>query len=177
MPSGLKRYQHFKQLHFVTFSCYRRQPYLVAPTIRDAFLSVLEETRRRYSLEIYGYVVMPEHVHLLLSEPDHDTLADALRSLKISTSKRANLPLGENRLWQTRYYDSNLCSHTAFVEIIRYIHRNPVKRGLASKPEDWKWSSFLHYSTGISGPVEIESHWTSRLKPIQPISHNPPRSD
>jgi putative transposase len=45
------------------------------------------------------------------------------------------------------------------VENLRYIHRNPVKRGLCNRAEDWEWSSFLHYATGIAGRVEIESEW------------------
>ena len=63
--------------------------------------------------------------------------------------------------WQKRYYDHNVRTHKSFVEKLRYIHRNPVKRGLAERPEDWKWSSFRHYITGEAGLVEIESQWTA----------------
>jgi hypothetical protein len=48
------------------------------------------------------------------------------------------------------------------VEKLRYIHRNPVRRGLVAKLEDWRWSSFRHYATGLRGTVEIESEWTAR---------------
>ena len=48
------------------------------------------------------------------------------------------------------------------MEKLRYIHRNPVVRGLVAKPEDWQWSSFRHYQTGMRGAVEIESEWTAR---------------
>ena len=51
-----------------------------------------------------------------------------------------------------------------FVEKVRYIHRNPVTRGLVSKPEDYRWSSFNHYATGKPGPIEIESEWTRRRR-------------
>jgi putative transposase len=50
------------------------------------------------------------------------------------------------------------------VEELRYIHRNPVKRGLAKSPEDWAWSSFRHYLSGVEGVVEIESQWTARKR-------------
>jgi hypothetical protein len=59
------------------------------------------------------------------------------------------------------YYDSNVHGEQARSEVIRYIHRNPVKRGLVAKPEDWAWSSFRHYATGKVGAVEIESQWTA----------------
>ena len=50
------------------------------------------------------------------------------------------------------------------IEKLRYLHRNPVKRGLVEKPEDWAWSSFRHYLTGEEGMVEIESEWTGRRR-------------
>jgi len=71
---------------------------------------------------------MPEHVHLLLSEPQRGTLADALKSLKQGVSRRL---IGDaEHFWQKRYYDFNIRNHRQFVEKLRYIHRNPVKRGL-----------------------------------------------
>lgn len=69
MPSGLQRYQHEGDDHFITFSCNLRKPYLVTQTSKDIFLDSLERTRHHYQFEVLGYVVMPEHVHLLLSEP------------------------------------------------------------------------------------------------------------
>jgi putative transposase len=66
--------------------------------------------------------------------------------------------------WQKRYYDFNIQNCPQFVEKLRYIHRNPVKRGLCERPEDWEWSSFRHYATGCEGRVEIESEWTARKR-------------
>ena len=75
MPYGLTRYQQSKQSHFVTFSCYRRLPLLADDLIRDLLVECLERTRRSYRFRLYGYVVMPEHVHLLISEPEVGMLA------------------------------------------------------------------------------------------------------
>jgi len=66
--------------------------------------------------------------------------------------------------WQARYYDFNVWSEATFVEKLRYIHRNPVKRGLVARPEDYRWSSFRHYANGEMGVVEIESQWTARKR-------------
>jgi putative transposase len=82
MPWGLTRFHHSGQSHFVTFCCYHRRRLLPTDASRRIFESALERVRRSYRLYVYGYVVMPEHVHLLLSEPQEDTLADALKSLK-----------------------------------------------------------------------------------------------
>jgi len=175
MPLGLKRYQHSKQSHFVTFSCHQRLPHFEDERLRDLFVECLERTRRKYGFRVYGYVVMPEHVHLLVSEPDTEVLATATQALKISLARRAMRPgaaaaVGAPHLpafgrcgsfWQKRYYDHNVRTHDGFVDKLRYIHRNPVKRGLVEKPEDWKWSSFRHYATAEVAPVEIESQWTA----------------
>lgn len=66
--------------------------------------------------------------------------------------------------WQARYYDFNLRCAKKRIEKLRYLHRNPVNRGLVAKPEDWAWSSFRHYVTGVEGAVEIESEWTARRR-------------
>ena len=75
-------------------------------------------------------------------------------------------------LWQKRYYDRNLRSYDDFVEKLRYIHHNPVKRGLIAKPEDWTWSSFAHYATGVHEAVEVESEWTA-VERAAAISEDP----
>ncbi len=163
MPHGLKRYQQSKQSHFLTFSCYRRLPLLCDERLRNLFLHSLERMRRKYRFHVYGYVVMPEHVHLLVSEPQTEALATAIQALKISVSRRAcsSGARAGSMFWQKRYYDHNVRNYACFVEKLRYIHRNPVTRGLVQKPEDWKWSSFRHYATAELGPVEIESQWTA----------------
>ena len=173
-----------------------------------------------------GYVVMPEHVHLLLSEPavfardcsshasqvsaqkaganlghlasdsqvsaqrtganlghlpDLATLAEAMHYLKLSFAKRVrrlrssdsqvsaqrtgahlgHLPHLPGSFWEKRYYDRNVRDYREFTVKLRYLHRNPVKRGLVLAPEEWKWSSFRHYALREIGVVEIESEWTA----------------
>jgi putative transposase len=157
MPSRLKRYQLNGDMHFLTFSCCDRLPYLSIAASRDCFERAFEQIRRRYVLHVFGYVVMPEHVHLLVSEPKRATLARAIQALKTSVSKQSN----QKPFWQVRYYDFNIFSSAKQTEKLRYMHRNPVARGLVSRPEQWKWSSFRHYLTGESGVVQIESTWAA----------------
>lgn len=162
MPSGLKRYQQSGQSHFITFCCFHRRQSLAGAAAARTFEAALERVRRSYGLCVYGYVVMPEHVHVLLGEPQRATLADAIKSLKQGVGRRL-IGTGEH-FWQKRYYDFNIRDYRQFVEKLRYLHRNPVKRGLVAKPEDWKWSSFRHYATGEDCGVEIESRWTARKR-------------
>ena len=178
MPTGLKRFHESGQNHFVTFSCYHRRPFFTTNNSRQTFETALERVRATFDLCVYGYVVMPEHVHLLISEPTHETLADALKSLKQGVSRRL---IGEaEHFWQTRYYDFNVRNHPQFVEKLRYIHRNPVTANLCEHPEDLAWSSFRHYATGCVGRVGIESEWTATrreraagtMRPVAMLTHS-----
>jgi putative transposase len=161
MPTGLQRFQQTKQFHFVTFSCYGRQPFLRTPEAKDAVERVLEKTRKRQGLCIGGYVLMPEHVHLLTNEPTEGTLASFIQIVK-QLSSRELKAADQKQFWQHRYYDFNVSPHgDKYMEKLQYIHRNPVKRGLVDRPEEYRWSSFLHHATGEVGAVEIESEWTA----------------
>ena len=168
----------------MTFTCYHRRRGFDTPAVYDLFVQVLEQMRRRFAMSIYGYVAMPDHVHLLVSEPERGVLADAIHYLKLSFAKRlvaqvsqvaqvrapllgANLGIPSGVFWQKRYYDRNVRDEREFVEKLRYIHRNPVKAGLCNLPEDWRWSSFRHYALREKGVVEIESEWTARDRETQ----------
>ncbi len=129
---------------------------------RDLVELALERSRLQYGFFVTGYVVMPEHVHLLVSEPECGEFASAIQAVKQSVSRK--LIGGREHFWQTRYYDFNIWNYEKKIEKLKYIHRNPVKRGLVSHPSEWKWSSFRHYATGEEGAVEIESEWTGRKR-------------
>ncbi len=134
------RYQHQRCLHFITFSCYRRRQLLSSAAAREIFERSLERVRRWYGCYISGYVVMPEHVHLLISEPERGELSVVIQMLKQITSRELRTA-DMARFWLARYYDFPVWSEKKRVEKLRYIHRNPVKRGLVARPEDWGWSS------------------------------------
>jgi putative transposase len=195
MPRTLHRTYGSNDLHFLTFSCYRREPFFRNAALCDQFLASLERIRRRYRLIILGYVVMPEHVHLLVSEPQRETLSTVIQALKLSfirsmeVSRSGSTPrsrnTGETRgtpvwddpknktsglscfssvlsevgaarhFWQARFYDFNVWTEKKRIEKLRYIHRNPVKRGLVSSPEQWPWTSFRWYLCGEGGRVRI----------------------
>ena len=127
------------------------------PQACELFEHALDTMRRRYVFFVFGYVVMPEHVHLLVSEPKRATLDRAIQSMKTSISKQ----LEQRPFWLARCHDFNVHSEAKKTEKLRYLHRNPVSRGLVQRPEVWRWSSFRHYLTGEAGVVEIESTWTA----------------
>jgi putative transposase len=130
-------------------------PLLNSAAARDIFERELERVRIWYGCYISGYVVMPEHVHLLISEPERGQLSVVIQMLKQITSGKLKTP-SQAHFWQARHYDFPVWSEKKRVEKLRYIHRNPVKRELVARPEDWRWSSFFSWATGHKGIVEVE---------------------
>lgn len=166
MPWGLKRYYGTGGLHFITWSCYRRSPLLTRPA-RDLLLSVLELMRERYRFVVVGYVVMPEHIHLLISEPQVGNTSTVVQAIKLGFSRRWAAKTGlSGQFWQRRFYDFNLWSQRKEVEKLKYMHRNPVARGLVADAADWPWSSYRCYACGESEPVRINdwTRWEEKIR-------------
>ena len=151
MPTFLDRRQQTGDDHFITFSCHDRLPYLATSKAASIFEHSLESSRRKYLFRVLGYVVMPEHVHLLISEPPTHPLSTVIGALKRSVSKQ----LPESPFWLARYYDRNIFSPHERIEKLRYIHRNPVARGLVTDPRDYPWSSFCAHLTSQQSTVQI----------------------
>ena len=176
MPKGLRRYYGQDHLHFINCSCYHRQPWLSTPKRRDLFCQILEETRQRYAFVVVGYVVMPEHIHLLISEPERGTPSTVMQVVKprfarlvLGRRKRSSAqaelwPGSEEHVWQRRFYDFNVWSARKRIEKLRYMHRNPVKRGLVLEPEQWEWSSYRSYAYQEQGKVKVNLWPEPRLK-------------
>jgi REP element-mobilizing transposase RayT len=100
VPSGLKRFQKAASLHFITFSCFHRLPLLDTPGTMETVEAVLEQARARHQARVYAYVLMPEHVHLLVNEPPQIVLAQFLKAVKQITSRR--LRGSRQKFWQER---------------------------------------------------------------------------
>src|SRR5438067_13041237 len=118
MPAGLVRRQNRGDFHFVTFSCFHRQQHLAEPMARTLFARSLGAMRLRYDFVVAGYVVLPEHVHLLVSQPKQAALSRALQALKLSVSVQSR----QRPFWQVRYYDFNVYSPRKHSDTIEYMH-------------------------------------------------------
>ena len=177
MPSGLKHFYGSGHLHYITCSCYRRMQ-LLSGRRRDLFLRQLESLRVQYRFVVAGYVVMPEHVHMLVSEPQRRDLSVLIKALKqavarrvLGAMRRRNRLQGElfpdcpGHLWQARFYDFNVWTEKKRIEKLRYMHRNPVARGLVKRPEDWRWSSYRAYPYGEPGIVAVNAMFPPKWAP------------
>jgi putative transposase len=172
MANKLIRIYGRGHLHFITFCCYRRGPFLRSVHAKNTFVQILSEVRDRYGFSLVGYVVMPEHIHLLISEPTKGTPSVAIQVLKQRVSRRLRRKKRANagqlnlsfegredsqlRFWQRRFYDFNVWSLKKRVEKLHYMHMNPLKRKLVDHPRDWPWSSFSFYSKLKHGLIRVD---------------------
>ena len=155
---SLRRIEHPSHVRYLAFSCRHRLPLFKNDAIKSAFIDHLDQTRDRTRFRLFAWVVMPEHVHLLLwpKLPEHP-VSDITSRLKRSVArqvvtrwKEINAPIlttitdadGRTRFWQPGGgYDRNITSDAELREKIDYIHANPVRRGLVKLPTDYPWSS------------------------------------
>jgi putative transposase len=109
---------------------------------------------------------MPEHFHLLISEPERGAPSTVMQVLKQRFARRLHwktslqdsgisLETVIGQVWQERFYDFNVWTRKKEVEKLRYMHRNPVKRGLVEEQDQWAWSSFRSYAYHEPGIVRI----------------------
>jgi len=163
--------------HELTFSCHKRWPPLSRDRTRRWFLEALEAARRRQDISVWAYVIMPEHVHLLVWPRDAScAISSILKAIKQSVARRAVAylrghapdwlerlrvvrPTGrvEYRFWlQGGGYDRNIIGEDAAWQMIEYVHLNPVRRGLVQQPTDWPWSSARAYAGITQVPLQID---------------------
>src|SRR2546427_11903660 len=155
MPRRLHRYYGSGYLHFITSSCYQRRPLLNTPRRRTWFLEILEQVRRRYTFVVVGYVVMPEHFHLLISEPERGNPSTVMQVLKQRFARkvlrdwRKRSERGQNRLWEDALNEGHVWQRRVFDFLgsgegqrggeVRSMDRHPGERGLARAPGEWAW--------------------------------------
>jgi REP element-mobilizing transposase RayT len=234
MPSRLRRFNDPGHIHYLTISCFRRLQFFRHDNVKLAFIEAMRRVREKLGVRWIGYVIMPEHVHVLvlplargsedaipISTVLHDLKGysgrwckDALRDVWRECSTLGTTPLdhwarGEaacfrqdrrptqsptpggggapgrqssdleqavtsnqhvaalmkarnvgKPFWKPRGYDFNIVGEKKIPEKLDYLHRNPLRRGLVERPEDWRWSSYRYYECGDSSPIAMDDDWT-----------------
>jgi len=182
MDHGDGTWRHRKSLdvrwdaHFLTFSCFQRQPFFAGQLAGKWFLDNLVLIKEKCPFDLWGYVLMPEHVHLLILPHDDVTIRSILSKLKTPVTRQAirwtklnapeflrrmedRQPGGRvtRRFWQRGGgYDRNMRSTRDIHEKLAYIHDNPLRRGLVDNPEEYTLSSARAWQSGIDDPIPID---------------------
>jgi putative transposase len=159
--------------HYLTFSCNDRLQLLNRDRVRRWVIEAIDEARRKHEMDLYAYVVMPEHLHLLVRSQRREYDMGRFRAdLKRPVSRKAKsfLEQAGETVWMNRLsvrshnrsvfcfwlpgggFDRNITERDSLRRIAEYIHNNPVRRGLVLRPTDWAWAS-AGYWAGMADPV------------------------
>lgn len=167
----LRHYDGLNTARAINFSCYRRLFLLRNKAEREYFIESLKFVQMKYKFRLFGYVIMPNHVHLIIHPDDETMVGKIIGEIKAQSGKRIlklwkkrNLKIldmlrnssGSYSFWQKRCYDHNCRTADKVAEKINYCHNNPVKAGLVKEPGDWEWSSYNWYMGLRDVPLEID---------------------
>ena len=175
----LKHFDHDGRARFITFCTHRRMPVLTNSSFQAIVARSIGNTRDKFGYKMIGYVLMPEHVHLVIIPDEGIEIGKIIGEIKRVSSKEIHkclklansalirkLTVVRNRVerfafWQRRCYDHNCRTEKSLWEKVNYCHNNPVKRGLVNSPELWKWSSYRwytgHHDVVLKMDIELES--------------------
>ena len=183
MPGRLRRHDDYGHIHFLTISCFRRLPFFRHNTVKQVFVDGMSHTRQRLGIRWVGYVIMPEHVHLLCFPSIRSAeavvpISTVLQHLKQYVGRHGKSALrtvwarhrtlgmasldrwangeGSKPFWKTRAYDFNITAEDTFHKKLDYIHKNPVTRGLVDRAEQWRWRSYRYYEIDDRSPIAMD---------------------
>jgi len=169
----MKRIEQENHARYLTFSTYHQLPLFNNDQIKDAFVNQLQSTREKTGFHLLAWVIMPEHVHLLIwpKLPEYPVskvswtikrnfakhVIKRLHELDADILKELKTPNAQTRFWQRGGgYDRNIHSQDEINEKISYIHMNPVRKGLVEQAEVWTWSSAMWYAGIRDGSIPID---------------------
>ena len=157
----LKHYDHDGRARFVTFVIHRRIPILTNTAFRRYVVECVDRVRVNFNLRLIGYVIMPEHVHLVVIPPVELLLGPVIGEIKRTSARLIHKQLANQKiidkfmverngkrqfvLWQRRCFDHNCRTDETVWKSVAYCHHNPVTRRLVVDPGDWPWSSYRWY--------------------------------
>ncbi|MFQ5862919.1 MAG: transposase [Candidatus Brocadiales bacterium] len=178
----LVRFDFPENIHFITTSCYNRLSLFSSDKMKTTFIQSVKHIRNKYDFKLFGYIIMPEHIHLLLQTQKDKTVSDVMREIKQTCAFNALQILKTNNtkstleklkrntgrkterkynFWKPRFYDFNIYSEKKFKEKLDYCHKNPVTRGLVNDPSEWRFYSYRNYFLNDDSIISIDPLETS----------------
>ena len=178
-----KRYEESGHAHYLTFSCFHNQPFLKSVRACQWLADEILTAKAKHPFDLWAWVFMPTHVHLLVRPAPGIFVGDVLTAIKEPVSKhvcawvRYHAPTFVPRMLEARAggrktlrfwqpgggYDRNIVSATELREKIDYVHKNPVRQHLVENPADWIWSSYKAWTQSVDEPLPIDRHTVSSL--------------
>ncbi|NJN96148.1 MAG: transposase [Anaerolineales bacterium] len=177
---GLARYNIEGHIYYITTVVYNRLPIFTRPSFIIPLIDSLNFYRYKQTFKVLGYVIMPDHIHLIMWPFGEAVVSDVMRDFKKFTSTRiirqaeverladwltAFEQAGEqtgrsdNKVWQDSYWDENVYTERFLRQKLNYVHRNPLRAGLVERVVDYPYSSYRNYELGEKWMIEIDRGW------------------
>jgi len=177
---SLPRFHISGHIYYITTVTYHRTPLFTRASFVIPLLDSLNFYRYQHSFRLLGYVIMPDHLHLMIWPFCESTPTDIMRDYKTFTSKRLirqaqvegiqewvhifeqagkNTKRSENKVWQDSYWDENIYTEEFLRRKLNYMHRNPVRANLVERPGDYAYSSYRNYEFADNQLIEIDQDW------------------
>ena len=177
---ALPRFHIEGHVYYITTVVYGRLPIFTRPSFIIPLLDSLNYYRHKQEFQLLGYVIMPDHVHLVLWPFGQASISQIMRDYKKFTSRRiirqaeverreawiaAFVQAGEqtgrsgHKVWQDSYWDVNIYTERLLRQKLNYVHRNPVRAGLVEMPEEYAYSSYRSYAHGEDWLIETDREW------------------
>ena len=161
--------------HYLTFVAFKRTAIFKSETISRFFIETIKEVKQKYPFKLIGYVVMPDHVHLIINPVgcDIEIIGKELKGLSahkiikwlkeneyLSSLEKLKLKNTGKRnhsfcVWQKKVKSVDLWSHKFILQKLNYVHLNPVRADLCDHPAKWKWSSYNSYLLKTDSEIPI----------------------
>ena len=152
---NIRRYYVPNSIVFITQVVSGRSPVFASEEHLGLLLDIVREAKARHPFHMLAYVFLWDHFHLLIKPRTGVTHTDIMHSIKPNFTnqyKAAIAVSGRMVFWQRRYWDHVIRNEVDLAQHFDYIHYNPVKHGMVTKPEEWPHSSFLHWQQQGSYP-------------------------
>ncbi len=175
-----KRYRIEGSIYYMTSVIYNRIKIFITPSFTIPIIDSLNYYRFQYSIKIIGYVIMPDHIHLLLYPESEQTITDFMRDFKRFTSGRisrqakverkrdwismfeqagTDTERAEYKVWQDSFWEQTIYSEDFLKQKLGYVHLNPVRAGIVNNAIDYSYSSARNYYLNDHHLLEIDAHW------------------
>jgi len=177
---GLPRFHIEGHIYYITSVVYNRLPIFTRPSFIIPLIDSLNYYRHQQEFKLLGYVIMPDHIHLVIWPCGASTVSEIMRDYKKFTSTRVirqakaedisewivafqqageETDRSDNKVWQDSYWDENIYSERFLRQKLNYIHHNPLRAGLVAHPADYPYSSYRNYELGEEWLIEIDRDW------------------
>jgi len=177
----LPRFHIQGHIYYITTNVYQNLPLFKHPTFIIPLIDSLNYYRYKYRFKILGYVIMPDHIHLIVWPQDQPAISEFMRDFKKFTAVRlirqaevenasailqAFANAGEatkrcdHKIWQDSYWDTNIFTERFLRQKLHYIHRNPVRANLVANPAEYPYSSYRNYALNDESLIAIDRDWS-----------------